>query len=288
MILTCPACTARYLVSAGAIGPHGRRVRCASCGHEWRADAEEGLDDALFGDAPDFLAQDIMDDDEPQDMVDMSVDESVDIMAEDDADDFQAILQKEIEAAPIPEGVKPAAEDRALDDLAAKKKKGGGLGGYMAAGAFYLLVAIAFLLLQPQISRVWPPSNLLYDLIGLKPVPPGQGLSLEELRAEQINGQIKLSGTVVNLRDVDMDVPAIMATFVDDHGGVIDHVIIPAPAGKIGAESSAKFSGLYPKMPDGATDVTYAFTYVKAKGTDVNKNAVENESVPDSSESEHH
>ncbi len=266
MILTCPACTARYLVSAGAIGPRGRRVRCASCGHEWRADAEEGLDDELFGDAPDFLAQDMMDENDPQDIVDMSVDETgISGHEHEDDDDFHAILQKEIEAAPIPEGVKPAAEDRVLADLAAQKKGGGGYAGYMAAAAFYVLVGIAFLVMQPQISRAWPPSNLLYDLIGLKPVPPGQGLSLEELRAEQLNGQIKLSGTVVNLRDVDMDVPAIMATFVDDHGIVIDHVIIPAPAGKIGAESSAKFSGMYPKMPDGATDVTYAFTYVKTK-----------------------
>jgi len=35
MILTCPACATRYLVDPSAIGPEGRRVRCARCSHTW-------------------------------------------------------------------------------------------------------------------------------------------------------------------------------------------------------------------------------------------------------------
>ncbi|MGH7095153.1 MAG: zinc-ribbon domain-containing protein, partial [Stellaceae bacterium] len=36
MIVTCPECATRYRVADDALdAPHGRRVRCARCGHVW-------------------------------------------------------------------------------------------------------------------------------------------------------------------------------------------------------------------------------------------------------------
>lgn len=35
MILTCPACSTRYLTDAGSFTSHGRTVRCAKCSHTW-------------------------------------------------------------------------------------------------------------------------------------------------------------------------------------------------------------------------------------------------------------
>jgi predicted Zn finger-like uncharacterized protein len=37
MIVTCPQCSTRYHLDPEALGPGGRRVRCASCGHRWLA-----------------------------------------------------------------------------------------------------------------------------------------------------------------------------------------------------------------------------------------------------------
>jgi predicted Zn finger-like uncharacterized protein len=40
MILTCPSCGTQYAVKDGAIPQGGRKVRCATCGHNWRQDAQ--------------------------------------------------------------------------------------------------------------------------------------------------------------------------------------------------------------------------------------------------------
>ena len=56
MMLVCPSCNARYMVSEGSIGPEGRKVHCANCGHEWFQEGpaapnepeEEGLDQEVL------------------------------------------------------------------------------------------------------------------------------------------------------------------------------------------------------------------------------------------------
>jgi predicted Zn finger-like uncharacterized protein len=37
MILTCPSCSSRYHVDAAAFSAKARKVRCANCGHRWKA-----------------------------------------------------------------------------------------------------------------------------------------------------------------------------------------------------------------------------------------------------------
>lgn len=41
MIISCPACTTRYVVPDSAIGAEGRTVRCAKCRHSWFQDGPE-------------------------------------------------------------------------------------------------------------------------------------------------------------------------------------------------------------------------------------------------------
>lgn len=43
MILTCPACSTRYLVNPSNLGRLGRVVRCAKCRHSWMQEAPDDL-----------------------------------------------------------------------------------------------------------------------------------------------------------------------------------------------------------------------------------------------------
>ncbi|MCH7542502.1 MAG: zinc-ribbon domain-containing protein [Proteobacteria bacterium] len=36
MILSCSACSTRFLVDPALLSPEGRMVRCAKCGHRWK------------------------------------------------------------------------------------------------------------------------------------------------------------------------------------------------------------------------------------------------------------
>jgi predicted Zn finger-like uncharacterized protein len=270
MILTCPACTMRYIVSEGAIGPKGRTVRCANCGNQWHEEPEEGLDEELFAE---------------ESLLSANYDEDLEETpppkpAEDDShgDDFQEILRKEIESAPIPEGVRPDHEehDPVLAQLGPQEKKkdaripsGAKLGGFMTAALVWIFILAAFLFAHPYISRAFPPSNMLYSLIGLKPVLPGEGLVLEDLHAAFTDGKIVLKGSIINLRDVDIKVPSVMASIVDKDEKVIDQILIPPPIARIKAEGRAAFDVIYPKIPDGASNVTFAFSFIRAKPVEV-------------------
>lgn len=288
MILTCPACSMRYLVAEGAIGSHGRRVRCAHCGHQWREEAEEGLDEALFGEDDDAFAPPRRQEAPPS--IDFSDDEDISLSkedADDEATDFQSILRKEIEGTPIPEGVRPVADEhdpvlaQLLKDKAEakgrnKKARNARVAGFLAACTMYILVLAAFFAFHEQISRAWPPSNLLYTLAGLPPALPGEGLTLEDLTAEMHDDRIVMKGSVINLKSIDMKVPSVMASVVDKDGKIIDRVLIAPPVARLKAEGRAAFDAVYPSVPEGAVNVTFAFSYVKAE-----KPAEEKAAAPD-------
>lgn len=295
MILTCPACTMRYLVAEGAVGPEGRRVRCAHCGHQWFQEPETGLDEALFGheNAPDLDKLFGEDDDQP--FYETPAREEAET-----ASDFHSILQKELEDSPIPEGVKPihVHEDITLPDpskkRAGKKTPPEKLGGYATAAIIWAVVFGTLLVLHPQISRAWPASNLLYSMVGLKPVPPGEGLSLDGLRAEMAEGKIRLLGDIINLKEGEVKVPAVMASIVDVDGKEIDRILIAPPVARLKPEGRVSFNAYYPKIPDGAANVNYAFSLVKVKAdkeelieAPPEKGAPPSEHPPAKSEEEH-
>ncbi|WP_448206368.1 zinc-ribbon domain-containing protein [Azospirillum sp. sgz302134] len=50
MIITCPTCATRYTLADSAVGPQGRKVRCAKCGHTWVQTADDEPDFSLGDD----------------------------------------------------------------------------------------------------------------------------------------------------------------------------------------------------------------------------------------------
>lgn len=282
MILTCPACTMRYLVAEGAVGPNGRQVKCAHCGHNWFQEGEEGLDEALF-DVDDAVAPTPpQQETAPPEMLEDDAIAFEDRPAAQESGDFQSILQKEMrgdepptkkdkrDIPDIPEGVRPAQGEQS--DLVIPAKHGLKLpaidarfGGFATAALIFMMAFGVLLLMQPQISRAWPPSNMLYGLFGLAPAAPGDGLSLANLQAKFEGGNVTLSGDINNLKSNALTVPAILASFIGADDAVLEQVLIPPPIDRIKGEGQVSFSALHTDVPSDATNVTFAFTYLKAR-----------------------
>ncbi|WP_313001538.1 DUF3426 domain-containing protein [Brevundimonas sp.] len=197
MILTCPACATSYFVPDEAIGPNGRRVRCKSCGHDWRATledeplelsaAETPVAEAGFGkreEAPETLA--------------------------------------ETPAPELPRAFRAKAEQqRKMRRAAAQGAVWAGL-----AVVFLALLGAAFAF-RLQIVQAWPQAAAVYKLAGA-PVNLA-GLEFEAVGAKTAAydpGKIVVSGALRNIRDNEVVAPPVRVALLNASGAEVAHRIV--------------------------------------------------------------
>jgi len=197
MILTCPACATSYFVPDEAIGPNGRRVRCKSCGHDWRATledeplelsaAEDPVVEGGFGkreEAPETLA--------------------------------------ETPAPELPRAFRAKAEQKR------RMKKAAAQGAAWAALAVILLALIgAAFAFRLQIVQAWPQAAAAYKLVGA-PVNLA-GLDFEAVGARTAAhdpGKVIVSGALRNIRDNEVVVPPVRVALLNAAGAEVAHRIV--------------------------------------------------------------
>jgi len=222
MILNCKSCNARYLLSAEALGPDGRMVRCVKCSNEWFQDPEE----------------------EPAG--DLSQEDGINAIAElarDNADDLED----------IPEGVKPISGTSSLPIIPDGEEKinwGDVVGGSAAAVIFVIIFGI-LLMMQPSVVKSWPASSAFYNIIGMQEHVAGEGLVFDQLKAiSQTNKKgdntLYIKGNIVNLGRYSIAVPVVNVDLRLDDGSVHDTMVVEFSEKEIGADSSLSFNLTYP------------------------------------------
>lgn len=205
MILTCPACATSYFVPDEAIGPNGRRVRCKSCGHDWRvtledeplelsAATEEPQADAGFGkreEAPESLA--------------------------------------ETPAPELPRAFRAKAEQKRRMRRAATQ------GVAWAALAVVLLALFgAAYVFRLQIVQAWPQAAAVYKFVGA-PVNLA-GLEFEAVGARTAAydpGKVIVSGALRNIRDNEVVAPPVRVALLDAGGAEIGHRVVRLEAAPV-------------------------------------------------------
>ncbi|HPD82798.1 MAG: zinc-ribbon domain-containing protein [Alphaproteobacteria bacterium] len=280
MILDCPHCSARYLITSAAIGAAGREVRCVKCHHEWFQEAEEEyVPSSMLEDDYDYQEEESeeidssfdYDEDDDQDDNEYGAESSMDDDEEDDRDyDEEEEDAQEEDHHAIPNAVKPYdEEEHVLPPHVAKiaKAKPGfqaRLSGYLSAVLiFAALVGVGFAYKQ-KITNLWPPAAAIYDLAGLAVSFKGETLVMESLSAivaQDDSGRdvLVLKGRVLNLTDKAAYVPMLKAVLRSTNGEDGESWIIDPPVDQLEAGGAFTFTSDYAGIPRGIGSVNLTF-----------------------------
>jgi predicted Zn finger-like uncharacterized protein len=215
MILVCPLCQAKYLVTAQYFAAGPRQVKCARCAHSWRAEMPK--DDSIIAPPPSPI-------DIPQ-----------------------------ATPAPIETSQPAAAHGLHLPHIhmphlhlphvhmTAQLK----IAVAILTGVVALTLIMWLLFDRQDIAQKWPILEPIYEKVGLNIYQHGEGLSFEQVRSEMYfeGGIMKLGveGKIQNgTRKVQL-IPAIVATAIGSGGDVMQSWQIDAPASKVFPGERIKF-----------------------------------------------
>jgi predicted Zn finger-like uncharacterized protein len=214
MILTCPNCASRFLLSAQVLAPEGRRVRCSSCEEEWfqQPDPDELLDN-IENEIPE-------------------IPESV---------------------KPVPEGSSvPALPGEGA--VASGKTGKANLAGYMGALIVFLGILGGVVISKEAVLKSWLPAAAFYEMIGMNVTAPGEGLVFDKIKAQQNSGgQIVVEGNLINLTSHVVRLPAIEVSIRNEEGEEIHTNFTPPPFDEMKPETTLPFKSVH-SVKEGRAD----------------------------------
>ncbi len=275
MILTCPECSARYVVDPKALLPNGRTVRCAKCRHSWKEpapDVDVSVVDDAEAESPEVTEQ-------TTEQPPTSDNEAPEKGEQDTTEDEFAIrrARRKKRPRPLPKGSNlPALQNH---------KHGGVLWGWYGLGAFVVIFISSLLIFQTSISEVWPPSLKLYRTLGLEnkgevknndpgqeqhdpveakaDIPHEKQFKIENfVPSKVLNGSIvtlKVKGNIANLTDETLTLPLLKISLKDDQGKVIREWTFKPSAATISEGEKVTFSTSLPNPPEDATSISVTF-----------------------------
>lgn len=221
MNLICPSCETTFLVAPEQLGTAGRRVKCGSCGHNWRQEPP-AVAKAAEAAAADSLP--------PVDIPEIDYGSTPPSAAESLVEEAPAgvpVLEEPEPEEPIPEGLTDDLEQDSRRRFRAPPPRPKKRQSSLLAGWLLLLVVVAglaggFYFGRKHIVAAAPGAARLYDLVGIPVKALGEGLELREVKSvrRMVDGErlVVIEGLVANMSDRTQEVPLLRASLIDADG----------------------------------------------------------------------
>lgn len=243
MILTCPECASRYFVDDSRVGPTGRVVRCASCGHRWTARSDEPLD--LFEDP-----------EEPS--------------LANPAKTFEQALEPEAEPEPEepPVSALPGEElpkvFRARADAERRLREATTTGVVWAGmAAAMAVVVVAALMFRIDVVRLMPGSAGAYAAVGLPVNTVGLVIDRDSIKAQPImregHAAVTITGSIRNITEHEVSAPPLRVELLNNKEKRVAGQLAAAADAKIPPGEVRHFSITFLDPPRTAKDLQISF-----------------------------
>lgn len=213
MILTCPSCSSRYHVDASAFSAKARKVRCANCGHRWKA------------------------------MPPVDTPQSVDIELAPPTASGEEQITARAEAPSVASASAPATVRKP-----AVKRQASGRSpvGWLLGGGVVVLLLVSLVIGRNGIVDKVPAAAPIYQSVGLS-IDQDLGLEFDDVTLNwQAEGDVfvlVVEGEIVNLSQANQVIPPLRMAILDSDGQELQYESFELTEGELGAGNRINFSG---------------------------------------------
>lgn len=280
MLISCPNCATNFSVPDHALGPKGRMLKCAKCGHKWHQDAPRPEDDFGLEDFPPPAAPPApppprMDDD----FRPVSSPSDLDIEPAMPSAPPDADLDVDLDEPPIPQfGARPSTDEKPAEidldsdepqpipEMFASKPQRKGT-GFLWFLLFLLVLAGAggaAYYFQDKVVEMWPPAADLLADAGLRIEKPGAGLELRnagtpERFVHNDTEVLIVRGIIANVSDRSRAVPTMKLILLDKDKTVVQEKLAQPPVTELETGGTAGFRIILERPDPNAVEVNVLF-----------------------------
>ena len=278
MIVSCPECSARFVLDATALGGAGRLVRCGKCTHTWHQKQDTAGPDPGPDPGPDGTTAaapppepnpepdpepDPEPNPEPEPAAADAAGETATAQNQDPGEDFEEtpeLSAARLRAAERPGGAKLPSPFRRRRYWPMR-----------LAWATLVLVLIVLIgggmAYRDEVIAIWPAAEPFYEAIGLGREPLGAGLSLVDVKfAEKKDGGTKVltvEGQIRNISNAVRRIPGMRATLFDDGDKELQRWTFAPPVARLLPSERVTFHTRVENPAAGAVRLTIDFYRAK-------------------------